>query len=145
MASVQKFEDLEVWQLARLLNARIYSITRDSTFRNDSELRDQLRGASISVMSNIAEGFERSSNKDFVRFLFISKGSLGELRSLFYILQDQQMLNVQTIETLMVECEGISRRVTGLIKYLSSSLMEKRNAFQEEPALYGDFKVEENP
>lgn len=88
MPPVKRFEDLRVWQMARQLTASIYRMSRKGEFGRDFGLRDQVRRSSTSVMSNIAEGFERSSNKEFVRFLVIAKASSGELRSQLYVACD---------------------------------------------------------
>ncbi len=89
---VQRFEDLEAWQIARELANQIYKITKQESVCRDFGFVDQIRRAAISIMNNIAEGFERGSNKDFVRFLFIARGSAGEVRSLLYLGLDQGYL-----------------------------------------------------
>ena len=81
MPTIYKFEDMEVWQNARSLTKKIYICSSNGKFSKDFGLRDQIRRASVSIMSNIAEGFERGSNKEFIQFLFIAKGSAGEVRS----------------------------------------------------------------
>ena len=82
MAAIQRFEDMEVWQNARELTLKIYAETWQGEFSKDFGLRDQIQRAAISVMSNIAEGFERGTNKEFIQFLFIAKGSAGDLEKL---------------------------------------------------------------
>ena len=81
-AHIKRFEDLEAWQLSRELTNQIYTITKRESICRDFSFVDQIRKAAISIMNNIAEGFERGSNKDFVKFLFIARGSAGEVRSL---------------------------------------------------------------
>src|SRR5688572_30296581 len=88
MATVKTFEGLEVWQHARKLVKEIYGVSNRGPFSKDFGLRDQLRRASISILSNIAEGFERSGNKEFAHFLFMAKGSAGELRAQLYVALD---------------------------------------------------------
>ena len=78
--AIQRFEEMKVWQESRILSKRIYTITKNKDFRRDLGLRDQIQRASVSVMSNIAEGYERDSNKELIRFLNYSKGSVGEVR-----------------------------------------------------------------
>jgi len=82
---IQRFEDLEAWQIARELTNQIYTITKKESIRRDYGFVDQIRRAVISIMNNIAEGFERGSNKDFVKFLFIARGSAGEVLSMLYV------------------------------------------------------------
>jgi len=89
MATAPQFEDLQVWQDARALVREIYKITKNSSFRRDFSLRDQITRASASTMSNIAEGFERGGRKEFVQFLNIAKGSNGEVRSQLCVAVDQ--------------------------------------------------------
>lgn len=79
---MNRFEELDCWKIARELSREIYSLTKSGEFSRDYGLKDQIRRAAVSVMTNISEGFERSSNKDFARFLYIAKGSAGEVRSL---------------------------------------------------------------
>lgn len=90
---MNRFEELDVWQAARELVKTIYTLTLGGSFCRDSGVVDQIRRAAVSVMSNIAEGFERDSDKDFIRFLFIARGSVGEVRSLLYVAMDQGYLN----------------------------------------------------
>src|SRR5512147_2126489 len=88
---VRNFEDLEIWKDARLLTKAIYKMTKDTGFAKDFALRDQIRRASMSVMSNIAEGFERGGNQEFIQFLYVAKASCGEVRSQLYVALDQAM------------------------------------------------------
>ena len=81
MATIRRFEDIEAWKKARELNREVYRITRGDLFARDFGLRDQIRRSSVSVLSNIAEGFERDGNAEFKQFLYIAKGSAGELRA----------------------------------------------------------------
>ena len=86
---VKNFEDLEIWKTARRLAQDIYRLTAESKFSKDYRFRDQIRSAVISIMSNIAEGFERGGNQEFVQFLYIAKSSCGEVRSQLYVAVDQ--------------------------------------------------------
>src|SRR6185503_14984057 len=89
MATFKTFEDIEAWQQSRKLTKSIYEITSQGTFARDFVLHDQIRKASVSIMSNIAEGFERSGTKEFIQFLATAKGSAGEVRAQSYVALDQ--------------------------------------------------------
>lgn len=93
MATFKAFEDIEAWQKARDLVRRVYHISQGSEFSRDYALKDQMRRAAISIMSNIAEGFERNGNKEFIHFLSIAKGSAGEVRSQLYVALDQRYID----------------------------------------------------
>ena len=95
---IQRFEDLTAWQIARELTNQIYSVTKEESLSRDFVFIDQIRKAALSVMNNISEGFERGSNKDFAKFLFIARGSAGEVRSMLYIALDQNYINVETFD-----------------------------------------------
>ena len=119
MTEIKTFEDLDAWKIGRELSRRVYGLTQqDSGFARDFGLRDQIRRAATSVMTNIAEGFERGSNKDFAKFLFIAKGSAGEVRSLLYVAIDQSYISQQEFD----ECTSLAIRASkttwGLIKSL---------------------------
>ena len=89
----KRFEDLIMWQRSRTLCALVYTFARKGVFRTDFGLRDQIQRSSVSVMSNIAEGFGRGSNKEFIQFLFVAKGSLSEVQSQLYVALDQAYIN----------------------------------------------------
>jgi four helix bundle protein len=86
--AVKQFEDLEVWREARRLPPTIYKLTKAEKFLKDFSLRDQIQRAAVSVMSNIAEGFERGGNQEFIQFLYVAKASCGEVRSQIYVALD---------------------------------------------------------
>lgn len=109
---------MEVWQLARNLVKEIYEHTNKESFNKDFALKNQISRSSISIMSNVAEGFERKSNKEFVQYLFIAKGSAGEVRSQLYIALDLQYINEKEFKDLFEKVEKISKSLSGLIKYL---------------------------
>jgi four helix bundle protein len=119
VASIKTFEELEVWQQARLLVREIYDATKKTIFSRDFPLRDQMRRAATSVLSNIAEGFERSGNREFSHYLYIAKGSAGELRAQLYIALDQGYLEKPAFEKLHAQCMAVSRQLSGLFKYLA--------------------------
>ena len=118
---VEKFEQLKVFEEARKLTNRIYEVTRRQTFAKDFGLVDQIRRAAVSVMSNIAEGFERGANKEFIQFLYIAKGSCGEVRTHLIIALDQGYIDKAIFDELSGSCYGISAMLSNFIKYLKSS------------------------
>jgi len=115
---VQEFEELNVYQRARELTNRIYELTREGAFARDFGLVDQIRRASVSVMSNIAEGFERGTNAEFVQFLYIAKGSCGEVRAQLSIAFDQKYISSTDCSELTDCCRRISGMLSNLINYL---------------------------
>jgi four helix bundle protein len=121
MGKITRFEDLKTWQKARELNRRIYQASNTPAFSRDFGLRDQIRRASISVMSNIAEGFERGGDKEFVQFLSNAKGSCGEARSQLYAALDEEYLTRDEFDELHRRCEEVSRMISGFMKYLKTS------------------------
>ena len=124
MSTFKSFEEINAWQRARDLTGRIYQISSEGHFARDYGLRDQMRRACISIMSNIAEGHERSGTKEFVQFLSVAKGSVGEVRSQLYIALDQEYISVATFEQLSGEAMEISRMLSGLMKYLRKAGMK---------------------
>jgi len=111
---VQRFEDLVAWQKARDLTTEIYRATANGAFAKDFGLRDQIRRATVSVMSNIAEGFERGSARDFHKFLIIAKASCAEVRSQLYVAMDVEYLDKTAFQSLIAKAEEVSRVVGGL-------------------------------
>jgi len=120
MAKFKSFEEIIAWQKARELNIKIYKITNQNNFAKDYGLRDQLRRSIISVSSNIAEGFERETSKEFKRFLYISKASIGEVRSQLYLSVDLNYISKDKFEELYKDSIDISKMLSGLIKYLNN-------------------------
>lgn len=121
MSTIQKFEDILAWQKARELSKKIYELTRLESFSRDYKLRDQIHSSSGSVMDNIAEGFERGSNKEFIQFLYISKGSVGELKSQLYRAFDQKYITEDSFKSTFNNAEEIGGMIGGLINYLTNS------------------------
>lgn len=112
---INRFEDIQTWQKAKELNLLIYksfSTCRDFAFR------DQIQRASVSIMNNIAEGFERQGNKEFSRFLFISKGSCAEVRSMLYLALDLKYISKSDFDNFYILSEEISKMLSGFIKTL---------------------------
>jgi four helix bundle protein len=111
---VEKFEDLIAWQKARTLTGRIYKTTNDGNFARDYSLKDQIRRAAVSTMSNIAEGFERGGAAEFHRFLVMAKGSCAELRNQLYIAFDVAYIPADTFDSLMREAIEVGKIIGGL-------------------------------
>lgn len=121
MSRIEKFEDLEAWKLARKTTRLIYSATAKGGFAKDFALANQIRRAAISILSNIAEGFERNGDKEFIQFLTVAKGSCGEARAQLYVAFDQAYLDESEFAELEKRLSEISRMISGLIKYLKQS------------------------
>ncbi|MBL7893017.1 MAG: four helix bundle protein [Bacteroidia bacterium] len=121
MASIKRFEEIESWQLARELDKKIFSITKQTDFSKDFKLRDQILNSPGSIMDNIAEGFERGGNKEFNQFLSISKGSAGELKSQLYRALDRGYIDNSKFEELFNEANTVAKKIGGLMGYLSKS------------------------
>ncbi|MDR3262007.1 MAG: four helix bundle protein [Tannerella sp.] len=124
MATVKRFEELELWQKARMFCRNIFRITNYVKFSQDFRLKDQIRASSGSIMDNIAEGFERSGNKEFVQFLYIAKGSCGESRSQLYRALDFEYLPNDEFGLLQQEAIDLSQNISNFIKYLKNSEMK---------------------
>ncbi len=123
MATYKTLEDLPVWREAKNLAVEIYRITSDSDFKRDFALRDQMRRSAISISSNIAEGFERASRKEFIQFLYIAKGSLGELRSQVAVAIELGYISPEISQELNSECLKLSREIYGFIQYLKKGVV----------------------
>ena len=116
--SAKYFEDLEVWKLSRELTNKIYNVSNDGRFAKDYGLRDQIRRAAVSIMSNIAEGYERGGNQEFIQFLSIAKASCGEVRSQLYVVMDQGYMNKKECEQLIDNDRKLSIMINNFIEYL---------------------------
>jgi four helix bundle protein len=115
MATVKCFEDLICWQKARELTRFIYQITASADFSRDFGLRDQIRRAAVSVMSNIAEGFDRGTKMELINFFFIAKGSCGEVKSQLYISQDIGYIDILRFREGIKLCDEVSRLIQSFI------------------------------
>jgi len=118
---IKKFEDLEIWKLSRELTNKVYKISGDGIFSRDYGLRDQIRRAAVSVMSNISEGYERGGNKELIQFLSIAKGSSGEVRCQLYIAMDQEYVDSQKSKRLIDSFSKLSIMINNFIEYLKQS------------------------
>ena len=130
MATITKFEELEIWKLARELANEIFDLfTGSESFSRDFKLKDQINGSSGSVMDNIAEGFERGGRNEFINFLTFSKGSAGEVKSQLYRALDRKYITQEQFERLYEKTDLIGKKIGAFINYLNSS-SHKRNKFK---------------
>jgi four helix bundle protein len=123
---VKKFEDLEIWKLARELTNKIYHVTNNGTFSKDYGLKDQIRRAAVSVMSNISEGYERGGNQELIWFLSIAKGSSGEVRCQLYIAMDQNYIESEKSLILIDNFRKLSIMINNFIGYLKKSQYKEK-------------------
>ena len=121
MSKAEKFEDLAIFQMARNLCKEVYAITKEGNFSRDSRFVQQIHAASGSIMDNIAEGFERQGNKEFTNFLYIAKGSCGEVRSQIIRATDVGFIDKDTATRLYNDCMGLSKAISAFIKSIKSS------------------------
>ena len=119
MATITRFEDLEIWQEARRLAKEIHIISIETELKNDFRFRDQIKASSGSVIDNIAEGFERNGNLEFRQFLSIAKGSAGESRSQLYRVLDFNYINDEKFNVLRIDYENLSGKINNFISYLN--------------------------
>ena len=121
MATIKRFEDLEIWKLSRELSKTVFIFVRREEFSKDFKLINQINSASGSVMDNIAEGFERGGNQEFVQFLYIAKSSCGEARSQLYVALDQKYLEQNKVASLLIILKRLSVMIKHLIDHLKRS------------------------
>ena len=124
MSTVERFEDLQVWQMAHDLSVAIYGLTREGEFSKDWGLRDQIQRASVSVMSNIAEGFERYSKQEFKQFLSIARGSCAEVRSQIQLAKSLGYVADADCAAIYGKCISLSRAIGGLRSSLDRKTKE---------------------
>jgi len=118
MVTIKRFEDIKAWQRARELSRIVYQISSSGEFAKDFGLRDQFRRAAVSVMSNIAEGFARKGDRDFARFLDISRGSSVEVQSILYVAVDARYIKKEEFEKVYRMADEIISMISGLSAYL---------------------------
>ena len=131
MSSASHFEELEVWQAAKAVVVEAYRLSRSGTLAKDYGFKDQFQRAAISVMSNIAEGFERGGNREFIQFLYIAKGSAGEVRSLAQIGTELGYLTESEKTDFMEKLSSVGRQLGGFIKYLERNLPAEKAKARE--------------
>ena len=119
MGKIENFEDIEAWKKARELAREIYAISNEGAFARDFGLRDQIRRAAVSVMSNIAEGFERGGDVEFRRFLAIAKGSAGEVKAQLYVAIDTGLIDQGTFDSIYKLATETGNLIGGFMRYLS--------------------------
>jgi four helix bundle protein len=120
---ITRFENIEVWQEARKLVNLVYdAINSSEKFRKDFRLVNQIQGAAVSTMANIAEGFARKSNREFIQYLFISKSSAAEVQSELYVALDQGYISQNLFDNIYNQANTVSKMDSGFIKYLNSQL-----------------------
>ncbi len=118
---MKTFEELPIYQKSKELCLVLYRL-KNQKYLRDYGFKDQLQRASISVLNNIAEGFERGSDKDFIKFLYYSKGSIGEIRSLLNVAVELEYISLSEYEKLKMDCLDISKQLSNFIKYLSQKI-----------------------
>ncbi|MDQ7786911.1 MAG: four helix bundle protein [Thermodesulfovibrionales bacterium] len=119
---IERFEDIEAWKEARDIVNSVYGVCRVDGFKKDFSLIDQVKRAAISIMANIAEGFSRKGNKEFMQFLFIAKSSAAELQSHLYVALDQGYIQQEQFDTLYEDIDKVQRKISNFIKYLNTTL-----------------------
>jgi four helix bundle protein len=120
MPTITRFEEIEAWQTARELTKLIYSLTEEGKFSRDFGLKDQIRRASVSVMSNISEGFESQTQAQFIRYLGLAKASAGEVRSQLYVSHDLDYFTPDQFTKAFAIAEKASRQIARFISYLET-------------------------
>lgn len=133
MATIKQFEDLVCWKKARILTREIYKAFKDS---KDRGLKDQIQRASVSIMSNIAEGFERGTRQEFINYLYIAKGSAGEVRAQLYIALDAGYLNIETfkyLNNLAIECSRLIQSFVDKVKASDHRGLQFKQAEKQDP------------
>lgn len=121
MGTVTRFEDLEIWQLSRTFCRAVYDIIENTNLKTNYRLANQIDGSSGSIMDNIAEGFERNGNKEFVQFLSIAKASCGESHSQLYRILDRGFITEEKFQSLKEQAEILSKKIGAFINYLKNS------------------------
>lgn len=118
---IVRFEDIEAWKEARILTKMIYEVTKKAAFSRDFGLKDQIQKASVSVLSNIAEGFDSQSKAGFIKFLIYARGSTSEVKSQSCVALDQGFVNQEEFDVIYEQASKVARLVNGFIRYLAKS------------------------
>ena len=126
MSKKKAFEETPVWNDARNLVKEVFRISKMSDMKGEYFLQDQMKRSALSIMANIAEGFERDGNKELIQYLSMAKGSAGELRSHFFAGLDMGLVSDADFEKIQEQVQGISRQLSGFMKYLKKSMMKGR-------------------
>ena len=121
MATIKKFEDIQAWQKGRELKQAVYRCSKRGDFAKDFALREQIRRAAISITANIAEGFERDGNREFIQFLSISKGSTGEVQDHLYTALDESYLSQQEFDAFYAQAPEVAKLTASFMNYLRQS------------------------
>lgn len=121
MGTVKNFEDLEIWASARIICNDIFKIQQNTDLKSDYKLYNQINGSSGSIMDNIAEGFERNGNREFIQFLSVAKASCGETRSQLYRVLDRSYINKEEFKLLYNKLILLSKQISSFINYLQKS------------------------
>jgi four helix bundle protein len=131
---IERFEDIKAWQEARVLVKMVYAVVdSDRHFGSDYKFREQIQGAAVSIMSNIAEGFSRRTTKEFGQFLFIAKGPVAEVQSQLYVALDQGYISEEKFDELYTKSDEVARLISGFIRYLLNK--DKPREFKESDKL----------
>ncbi|MFW5758342.1 MAG: four helix bundle protein [Bacteroidota bacterium] len=125
MATIKSFEEIEAWQLARKFVKEMFLVFNEHSLKKEYELMSQFKKASLSIMNNIAEGYGRFSNADFVRFLDYSSASASEVKSMLYVMEDLNLLNPEKAVLYRNKVDIIQSKTLGLIKYLKNHRKNK--------------------
>ena len=126
MATITRFEDIEAWKKARELTREIYGLSEAGAFGRDFGLKDQIQRAAVSSMSNIAEGFERAGNREFVQFLSVAKGSAGETNSLLYVALDNKLITQDDFQRIYDLATQTGNLIGGFMRYIENSQIRGR-------------------
>ncbi len=121
MTRIERFEDIEAWQKGRELVKEIYQLSAGGGLSKDFGLRDQIRRAAVSIISNIAEGFARQTDKEFVQFLYMANGSVAEVQSQLYVASDLSYLSQDEFIRLYSKADEVARLISGFIRYLKGA------------------------
>lgn len=119
---IEQFEDLECWKEARVLTIMVYKIAQNGTFGKDYRLRDQITGAAVSVMNNIAEGFGSQRNTEFKRFLLYARRSVSETQNCLYVALDQRYIGQDEFNTVYRQAQKARQLIDGLLRYLRNAV-----------------------